>query len=118
MLYWLTGTAGTSAYVTYIRAGGWGPEPDSGVPTGVLLTPIDWAIRRYSEPSHTITRWTELDHGGHFAALEIPTNSAPTSESSFETRDPDDAQFAETAARSLWKMRKSHGVASSGTRCG
>ncbi|MBJ8344397.1 epoxide hydrolase family protein [Antrihabitans sp. YC2-6] len=72
MLYWLTGTAGTSAYATYVRGGGWGPEPSSGVPTGVLLTPIDWAIRRYSAPSHNITRWTELDHGGHFAALEIP----------------------------------------------
>ncbi|GAA5090536.1 hypothetical protein [Nocardia iowensis] len=72
MLYWLTGTAGTSAYATYVRGGGWGPEPNSGVPTAVLLTPIDWAIRSYSAPSHTITRWTELDHGGHFATLEIP----------------------------------------------
>lgn len=62
----------TAAYVTYMRAGGWGPEPNSGAPPGLLLTPVDWAIRRYCAPSHTITRWTELDHGGHFAALEIP----------------------------------------------
>lgn len=34
MLYWLTGTAGSAAYVGYASAGRGGPESSSGVPTG------------------------------------------------------------------------------------
>ena len=29
-------------------------------------------IRRYAERENTTTRWTDVDHGGHFAALEEP----------------------------------------------
>ncbi|MBN9795447.1 epoxide hydrolase [Pseudonocardia sp. TMWB2A] len=74
MLYWLTGTAGSSAYVGYaLDAGSWGePERPSGVPTGVIQFAHDVGIRRYAEPAHHITRWTEVDRGGHFAALEEP----------------------------------------------
>ncbi|GAA4996788.1 epoxide hydrolase family protein [Pseudonocardia tropica] len=74
MLYWLTGTAGSSAYVGYaLDAGSWGePEQPSGVPTGVIQFAHDVGIRRYAEPAHRITRWTEVDRGGHFAALEEP----------------------------------------------
>ena len=44
-----------------------------GVPTGVIQFAHDIGIRRYAEPSHTITRWTEItDFGGHFAAMEEP----------------------------------------------
>ncbi|WP_069161695.1 epoxide hydrolase family protein [Nocardia altamirensis] len=73
MLYWLTATAGSAAYVGYAHAGGWGtPQVNSGVPTGVIVFAHDIGIRRYSEPEHTITRWVEADSGGHFAALEEP----------------------------------------------
>lgn len=74
MLYWLTGTAGSAAYVGYaLDAGSWGePELPSGVPTGVIQFAHDVGIRRYAEPAHHITRWTEVDRGGHFAALEEP----------------------------------------------
>ncbi|MFG1797869.1 epoxide hydrolase family protein [Nocardia sp. NPDC049149] len=73
MLYWLTATAGSAAYVGYAHAGGWGtPQVNSGVPTGVIVFAHDIGIRRYSEPEHTITRWIEADSGGHFAALEEP----------------------------------------------
>ncbi|MFC9440402.1 epoxide hydrolase family protein [Nocardia sp. NPDC057030] len=73
MLYWLTGTAGSAAYVGYAHSDAWGaPKTNSGVPTAALILAHDVGIRRYSEPENTITRWTEVDHGGHFAALEAP----------------------------------------------
>ncbi|HZX05514.1 epoxide hydrolase [Kribbella sp.] len=72
MMYWLTGTGGTAAYVGYAWPRSWAPRPNSGVPTAVLATAHDVAIRRYCEVSNNITRWTDLDHGGHFAALEVP----------------------------------------------
>lgn len=72
-LYWLTGTAGTSAYVGYAQNSGWGvvKEP-SGVPTGVINFVHDVGIRRYAEREHTIVRWVDADRGGHFAAMEEP----------------------------------------------
>jgi pimeloyl-ACP methyl ester carboxylesterase len=72
MLYWLTGTAGSAAYVGYAQGEGWGPKPNSGVPTGVVVFAHDIAIRRYAEREATIVRWTDVDRGGHFAALEEP----------------------------------------------
>jgi pimeloyl-ACP methyl ester carboxylesterase len=30
------------------------------------------AVRAHSEKANTITRWTDVDRGGHFAALEEP----------------------------------------------
>jgi pimeloyl-ACP methyl ester carboxylesterase len=72
MLYWLTGTAGSAAYVGYAQHEGWGPKADSGVPTAVMVFAHDIAIRRYAEREATIVRWTDVDRGGHFAALEEP----------------------------------------------
>jgi epoxide hydrolase len=72
MLYWLTGTAGSAAYVGYAQGGDWEPKANSGVPTGVIVFAHDIGIRRYSEQSATIVRWTDVDRGGHFAALEEP----------------------------------------------
>ncbi|WP_433659495.1 hypothetical protein ACQPW1_44140 [Nocardia sp. CA-128927] len=73
MLYWLNGTAGSAAYVGYAHSGAWGAsKANFGVPTAALVLAHDVGIRRYSEPEHTITRWTDVDHGGHFAALEEP----------------------------------------------
>ena len=72
MLYWLTGTAGSSGRLYYEDAhfGHW-PQP-SGVPTGVAVFAEDIAIRRYAEQSNTIVHWSEFDRGGHFAAMEAP----------------------------------------------
>jgi pimeloyl-ACP methyl ester carboxylesterase len=73
MIYWLTGTAGSAAYVGYAQGAGWGtPQPNSGVPTGAIVFAHDVGIRRYAETANTITRWTDVDRGGHFAALEEP----------------------------------------------
>jgi epoxide hydrolase len=72
MLYWLTGTAGSSASIYYEdkHSGAW-PQP-SGVPTGVALFAEDISIRRYAEQSNEIVHWSEFDRGGHFAAMEAP----------------------------------------------
>ena len=72
MLYWLTGTAGSSASIYYEdkHSGAW-PQP-SGVPTGVAVFAEDISIRRYAEQSNNIVHWSEFDRGGHFAALEAP----------------------------------------------
>jgi epoxide hydrolase len=73
MIYWLTGTAGSAAYVGYAQTAGWGVTyPNSGVPTAAIVFAHDVAIRRYVEAANTITRWVDVDQGGHFAALEEP----------------------------------------------
>jgi pimeloyl-ACP methyl ester carboxylesterase len=75
MLYWLTGTAGSSANIYYegAHAGGWGQQIErSPVPTGVAAFSTDVAIRRYAEAANTITHWSDFDTGGHFAAMEAP----------------------------------------------
>ncbi len=73
MLYWLTGTANSAAYVGYAQAQAWGAgKENSGVPTAVLALAHDVPIRKYVEQENTVTRWTDFNHGGHFAALEEP----------------------------------------------
>ena len=73
MIYWLTGTAGSAAYVGYAQQEPWGTQlENSGVPTAVLAFAHDVCIRRYAERDNTITRWTDVDHGGHVAAWEEP----------------------------------------------
>jgi pimeloyl-ACP methyl ester carboxylesterase len=72
MLYWLTGTAGSSGRLYYETShpGHW-PQP-SPVPTGVAVFAEDIAIRRYAEQGHNIVHWSEFDRGGHFAATDSP----------------------------------------------
>lgn len=79
MLYWLTGTAGSSARVYYERAHATGdriaaPHEPSTAPTAVASFPGDPQIplRHKAERTENIVRWTELDRGGHFAAMEEP----------------------------------------------
>ncbi|MCL6734184.1 epoxide hydrolase family protein [Streptomyces neyagawaensis] len=86
-LYWFTGTAASAAQVYYeeISANTW--EADGAwdgasewaeaagghrVPTGVLVSAHDVTVRRWAERDHHIVRWTELDRGGHFLAMEAP----------------------------------------------
>lgn len=81
-IYWFTGTAGPSAQLYYesnhldedfVRTWG-GPWPLT-MPVGVAAFPADAirAVRPWAERIlPTLTRWTEFDRGGHFAALEEP----------------------------------------------
>jgi pimeloyl-ACP methyl ester carboxylesterase len=73
MLYWLTGTAGSSAasYYENMHASTWNQQPAT-TPTGVAVFAEDVAIRRYAERGNNIVHWSEFDRGGHFAALEAP----------------------------------------------
>jgi len=74
MLYWLSGTAASSArlyWESFRRARGGNVE----VPTGVSIFPkeIFRASRRWAERQFTdIRQWHELSAGGHFAAFEQP----------------------------------------------
>jgi pimeloyl-ACP methyl ester carboxylesterase len=74
MLYWLTGTAGSSARLYYEAARVRGPVQPSTVPTGVAVFPheIFLPVRRLADRYDTIVHWTEFDRGGHFAAMEQP----------------------------------------------
>jgi pimeloyl-ACP methyl ester carboxylesterase len=38
----------------------------------VLVSAHDVTVRRWAERDHHIVRWTELDRGGHFLAMEAP----------------------------------------------
>ncbi|GAA4554480.1 epoxide hydrolase family protein [Pseudonocardia xishanensis] len=76
--YWFTGTIGSSTriYCESERSGNGGPLPEAvTVPTGCAMFPRElfrpsrrWADRHYSD----IRRWTVMQRGGHFAALEQP----------------------------------------------
>jgi len=74
MLYWLTGTAGSAARLYYENmhmTPAWG-QPPATTPTGVAAFAEDIAIRRYGEQANNIVHWTDIDQGGHFAAMETP----------------------------------------------
>lgn len=73
-LYWFTGTAGSSAQLYYEAAHTLQQPRPSRVPTGVAVFPHDIArpVRRLAEETNVIVRWTKLDRGGHFAAMEEP----------------------------------------------
>jgi microsomal epoxide hydrolase len=76
-LYWATGTIGASFWPYYARMHRSWPIPEGriGVPTGyaefrreILRPPRSLAERVYSD----LRRWTKMERGGHFAALEQP----------------------------------------------
>jgi epoxide hydrolase len=80
-LYWLTGTGASAArlyWESIEQVTRWLTEPGRDlvrVPTGCSVFAAEvprpsrrWAARRYPD----IRYWAEHDHGGHFAALEVP----------------------------------------------
>ena len=75
-LNWFAGTAGSSANLYYETLHD--PQarkrlPRNEVPTGVAVSSSqDVTIRRWAARENNIVRWTEFEHGGHFAALEAP----------------------------------------------
>ncbi|HET7579239.1 MAG TPA: epoxide hydrolase [Bacillales bacterium] len=78
MLYWLTGTANSSARLYYEMANAgseWGkPEEPSAVPTGIAVFPFDTSlpVRYLAERTNNIIHWTEFERGGHFPGMEEP----------------------------------------------
>ncbi|MDO9381080.1 MAG: epoxide hydrolase [Nocardioidaceae bacterium] len=73
-LYWFTRTAGSSAEIYYEQNHPSVQLQDSTTPTAMAVFPHDIAlpVRRVAEQHNRIVRWTELDRGGHFAAMEEP----------------------------------------------
>jgi len=75
-LNWFTASAGSSANLYYEVLHDPSTKrrrPRSPVPTGVAVSPTqDVTIRRWAERENDIVHWTELERGGHFAALEVP----------------------------------------------
>jgi pimeloyl-ACP methyl ester carboxylesterase len=73
---WLTGTAGSSAShydETAHDPSMWAPREPGTVPTGVAVSQTqDLAIPKLAERDHNLVHWSELDRGGHFAAMEAP----------------------------------------------
>jgi microsomal epoxide hydrolase len=77
MLYWVTGAIGSSFWPYYARMHGTWPIPQGGrinVPTGYIEFPKEMLLppRSAAERIYNIQRWTKMDKGGHFAALEQP----------------------------------------------
>ncbi len=78
MLYWLTGTAGSSARTSCERAHATGrraePAEPSTAPTALAVFPaeLQLPLRHRAERTENLVRWTEFDRGGHFAAMEEP----------------------------------------------
>ncbi|MBK7952311.1 MAG: epoxide hydrolase [Deltaproteobacteria bacterium] len=77
MIYWLSGSIGSS--IQYYHAHRVAPPSAMRpvrieVPTGVLLCAKEtWRPPRSAvERKFPVVRWTEVDRGGHFAALEVP----------------------------------------------
>jgi len=71
MLYWLTGTAGSSAQLYYETAhppGGRHRSERGTVPTAIAVLPRDITlpVRRLAERTDNIVRWTQLARGGYF----------------------------------------------------
>lgn len=77
MIYWATQTITSSTRLYYEQrvAGQFGKNDEYvKVPTGCAIFPVELSRlpRAWVEKSFNITHWTEMDSGGHFAALEEP----------------------------------------------
>jgi pimeloyl-ACP methyl ester carboxylesterase len=72
-LTWLTRTAGSSGRIYREAASSWSTDAKyCAVPTGLAVFPGDSTVRRLVERELNVVHHTELDRGGHFAALEAP----------------------------------------------
>jgi hypothetical protein len=72
-VYWLTGTATSSARLYKEGQAGWGQRTQrSEIPSGVAVFPGDFGIRTIAERDNNVVHWSEFERGGHFAAMEVP----------------------------------------------
>ncbi|MEY8015746.1 epoxide hydrolase family protein [Mycobacterium servetii] len=74
MVYWVTGTATSSARLYWESFRVWEQQDRVELPTGVAAFPGELMKppRSWCEPAYNITRWTAMPRGGHFAAFEQP----------------------------------------------
>lgn len=73
-IYWLTGTAASSARFYYEDAHADHPTEPTTTPTGVAAFAQDFSgIRRFADRDHkNIISWNAYDRGGHYAAHQAP----------------------------------------------
>lgn len=73
-LYWLTNTAATSIRAYYANAFTLPPLGPIHTPTAIAAFPYDVlpAPRAWTEKNYPVVLYTEMEHGGHFTALEQP----------------------------------------------
>jgi pimeloyl-ACP methyl ester carboxylesterase len=73
-LYWLTGTAGSSADLYYETAHTRWPAEKPDAPMGVSIFRHDkpLPVRALARASANIVSWRDHERGGHFAAMEQP----------------------------------------------
>ncbi|HTF41951.1 MAG TPA: alpha/beta hydrolase, partial [Propionibacteriaceae bacterium] len=72
-VYWLTGTATSSARLYKEGQASWGQQAKrSEVPSGVAVFPGDFGIRPIAERDNNVVHWSEFERGGHFPAMEVP----------------------------------------------
>jgi len=74
-LYWFTNTISTSFRPYFENAQGWRCRVERvDVPTAVAVFPKDLGQppRSWAERTYNVTRYTEMQRGGHFAAHEQP----------------------------------------------
>jgi pimeloyl-ACP methyl ester carboxylesterase len=81
MIYWATETINSSirmylenARAIYAHGGGPQPAQRVEVPTGVAAFPGEMVVlpREWAERNVNLKHFTEMQRGGHFAALEVP----------------------------------------------
>ena len=72
-VYWLTGTATSSARLYKEGQASWGQQTQrSEAPSGVAVFPGDFGVRSIADRDNNVVHWSEFDRGGHFAAMEVP----------------------------------------------
>jgi len=76
-IYWVTQTIGSSVRM-YLenQSNPWALSKEDQVPTpaGIAVFPAEISVppREWAERSYKVSRWTEMNRGGHFSALEEP----------------------------------------------
>ena len=76
MVYWVSESIGSSIRLYKETFGGSTPtgvNPRTEVPTGVAtFNEANRPPRELAEPNYNLHRWTDMDRGGHFPAMENP----------------------------------------------
>ncbi len=74
MIYWITNTIGSSAHMYYENMHSLPSLGRIEVPTGIALFPADILLppKGWAERNLNITRWSMMQRGGHFTAMEEP----------------------------------------------
>jgi pimeloyl-ACP methyl ester carboxylesterase len=72
-LYWFTRSGATAArFLAEAAHSNLDWVVPSGVPSGWVVFNAEPIVRRFMDPQHQMTYWTEHQEGGHFAAMEEP----------------------------------------------